>query len=59
MPRIARAVLPRLEDERPEMRVRRERVRSPEQNEVALRESFAVGADVRADGHPHPDGPGH
>ena len=41
------------EHERPEMRVGRERVRAPQQHEVAFRESLGVGADVGADGHPH------
>ena len=36
MQMIARAVLARLEHERPEVRVRRERVRPPQQHEIAL-----------------------
>ena len=45
--------------ERPEMRVGRERVRSPQQHQIALRNSLGVGADVRADGHAHADGARH
>ena len=51
--------LPSLEHERPEMRVRGERVRSPEQHEIALGYSLGVGADVGADRHAHTDGTGH
>ena len=54
-----RAVLARLEHERPEVRVRRQRVRSPEQHEIALRNAFGVGADVGADRHPHAHRAGH
>ena len=37
------------------MRIRRQRVGAPQQHEVALRNPLGVGADVRADRHPHPD----
>ena len=49
----------RLEHEWPEMRIRGERIRTPEQHEIALRYSLRVSADVGAEGHPHPDGPSH
>ena len=41
-----RAALARLEYERPEMRIRRERVGAPEQNQIALGNRFRIGADV-------------
>jgi hypothetical protein len=55
----SRAVLMRPPHERPEVRVRGERVRSPQEHEVALWQSLAVGAGVRADGHLHADGARH
>ena len=54
-----RALGPCLEHERPQVRIRRQRVRPPEQHEVALGNAFGVGADVRADRHAHADGAGH
>ena len=44
----------RLEHEGPEVWIRRQRVRPPEQNEITFRHSLGVGADVRADRHSHP-----
>ena len=55
----ARAALARLAHERPEMRIRRERVRSPQQHEIALGQTLRIGADTRADRHPHPHRAGH
>jgi hypothetical protein len=54
-----RAALARLQHEGPEMRVRRERVRSPQQDQIALGQSLPVGPDARAHRHAHADRAGH
>ena len=41
---------------RPEMGIRRERVRPPEEHEIAGGQPLAIGPDICAHGHLHPDG---
>src|SRR5262245_27567248 len=50
-----RAATASLEHEGPEMRIRGERIRSPQENEITLRKSLGVGADVGAERHAHAD----
>ncbi len=54
-----RAARLRLEHERPQVGIRRERVRAPQQHEVALGDPLGVRPDVRAQRHAHADGAGH
>ena len=55
----ARATFAGAQHEGPQMWIRRQRVRPPQQHEIALGNSFGIGADVGADRHAHPDGAGH
>ena len=48
-----RAILARLEDKGPEVRIGRERVRSPQQDQVAVRQCLTVGAHRGAHRHHH------
>jgi hypothetical protein len=54
-----RSALAGAKHERPEVWIGRERIRAPEQHEVALWNSFRIGPDVRTNGHAHSDGACH
>ena len=53
-----RAPLARLQHEGPEMRIRGEGVRPPENDEIALGYGLDVRPDARPEGHAHPHHPG-